>query len=460
MGQPLFHSFINYESILWLDGYNYYDYKGPKIIPGFIKFSELIQFNACKGFEDSLINKFADNLIEQCTLIILWLASTTEVFNGLNYRLVSNLFNKNYILFSSEMLTNFVHWVEKLKTDFEENGMEVLESIYAYDNSGLEKKTQILHLENIDKAGENENIDDGNIEFPISKGNENSTSLQTFGEFYLDKEDWNAISYLYIANINRMNEGWTNVIAENFSEINSIYVLKFKHYWFNKTDSRKLKSPFFHAWAVCKFSNCISVTFSIENDFASFGGDIITVQFKSDGQLSLEHKDDKTIHARHITSGRREKMGANLMLSSVGNIFHQQFRNDNNVEAFKRGNFTNLISQQTLRRIKSDAKSIERFSNDDLVDIFEIQRHLRSVLPDDPIPGYVQYIVQEPFIIHLYAKRHIEVFKLFKHDNIVLNIDATGSLIKDHQRVGNLFIIMLLHCNTMYTVLALCLLQK
>ena len=85
LGQPLFHSFINYESILWLDGYNYYDYKEPKIIPGFIQFSELIQFNACKGFEHStLIYKFTDNLIEQCTLIILWLVPTTEVFNGLN----------------------------------------------------------------------------------------------------------------------------------------------------------------------------------------------------------------------------------------------------------------------------------------------------------------------------------------------------------------------------------------
>ena len=42
---------------------------------------------------------------------------------------------------------------------------------------------------------------------------------------------------------------------------------------------------------------------------------------------------------------------------------------------------TNLISQQTLRRIKSDVKSLERFSNDDAVGIVETQKHFRSVLP-------------------------------------------------------------------------------
>ena len=42
---------------------------------------------------------------------------------------VNNLFNKNYVLLSSEKLTDFVEWVEKLNIDLEENGIEVLESI-------------------------------------------------------------------------------------------------------------------------------------------------------------------------------------------------------------------------------------------------------------------------------------------------------------------------------------------
>ena len=42
---------------------------------------------------------------------------------------VNNLFNKNYVLLSSEKLIDFVVWVEKLNIDLEENGIEVLESI-------------------------------------------------------------------------------------------------------------------------------------------------------------------------------------------------------------------------------------------------------------------------------------------------------------------------------------------
>ena len=123
-------------------------------------------------------------------------------------------------------------------------------------------------------------------------------------------------------------------------------------------------------------------------------------------------------------------MGAKFTQNSVSNTFHQQFRNENNVEAFKRGNFTDLISQQTLRKIKSDVKSRERFSNYDSVDILETQQYFRSILPDDLVPGYVQYIVQDPFIIHLYTKKQIEIFKLFKNDDTFLNIDVTGSIIR------------------------------
>ena len=55
-----------------------------------------------------------------------------------------------------------------------------------------------LPLEAADEVGEIENSDNGHIECPISRANENSTYnaiyFQTFGEFYLDKADLNAIS--------------------------------------------------------------------------------------------------------------------------------------------------------------------------------------------------------------------------------------------------------------------------
>ena len=55
---------------------------------------------------------------------------------------VNNLFNKNYLLLTSEKVTDFVECVEKLNIDFEENGIEVLESIYTVYISRLENNAQ------------------------------------------------------------------------------------------------------------------------------------------------------------------------------------------------------------------------------------------------------------------------------------------------------------------------------
>ena len=41
-------------------------------------------------------------------------------------------------------------------------------------------------------------------------------------------------------------------------------VLKFKKYWLKKPDSRKVNSPFLRARASCKFANCCSYIFYID----------------------------------------------------------------------------------------------------------------------------------------------------------------------------------------------------
>ena len=100
----------------------------------------------------------------------------------------------------------------------------------------------------------------------------------------------------------RLNIEWISLIAKKIYEINSICVLNFKHHWFKKYDNRKFKSPFFQAWGVCKFSNTISVTFSIKNDFNSIDYNAIAIGYHSNGDISLEHADNKTTLAPHIIS--------------------------------------------------------------------------------------------------------------------------------------------------------------
>eukprot|EP00800_Vazella_pourtalesii_P000768 TRINITY_DN10662_c0_g1_i8.p1 TRINITY_DN10662_c0_g1~~TRINITY_DN10662_c0_g1_i8.p1 ORF type:complete len:189 (-),score=12.91 TRINITY_DN10662_c0_g1_i8:289-795(-) len=70
LGERLFHSLINYESKLWLDGFSYYNHIAPKVISGFLQYFEICQFEACKVFEESFGNLFSDKLIEEGTLLL------------------------------------------------------------------------------------------------------------------------------------------------------------------------------------------------------------------------------------------------------------------------------------------------------------------------------------------------------------------------------------------------------
>ncbi|KAI6654487.1 hypothetical protein LOD99_883 [Oopsacas minuta] len=84
-----------------------------------------------------------------------------------------------------------------------------------------------------------------------------------------------------------------------------------------------------------------------------------------------------------------------------------------------RGNFSNLRSQECLRQIKPEAISFNRFSNDLITDISITQEYYRNLLSEKPIPGYIQYFVKEPFIMHLYVKRQIEVLKYLTKDIVL-----------------------------------------
>ena len=62
-------------------------------------------------------------------------------------------------------------------------------------------------------------------------------------------------------------------------------------------------------------------------------------------------------------------------------------------------------------------------------DVTATQQYFRYLLPESPLPGYVHYFVQDPFIIHMYSYKQLEILKLMNSKDIVLNLDATGSLI-------------------------------
>ena len=92
-------------------------------------------------------------------------------------------------------------------------------------------------------------------------------------------------------------------------------------------------------------------------------------------------------------------------------------------------NLTQSQYNLTLSQVKYEIKSESCFSNVYTDDVAATQQIFRCLLPDPPMPGYVQYFVQDLFIIHMYSYKQTKLLKLMDRKDIVLNFDATGSLI-------------------------------
>ena len=66
------------------------------------------------------------------------------------------------------MIADFVHWVDKVKSDFEENGIEVLNSIYTDSISILEKNAKNQISDAMDTTIEMENNTENHTDLPSS----------------------------------------------------------------------------------------------------------------------------------------------------------------------------------------------------------------------------------------------------------------------------------------------------
>ena len=279
MVKSLYNVFINCEAKLWVDGCIFHGCNELlDIIPGFVQFTDINLVNCCEDFTSNILNRFSDKLIERSTLVVMWIVSTLQLNNELRCRSIGNLFDKNHVLLSSDMLSEFVTWIQKLRKEFHNHGVEVLRSLYTECLVKLEKDlfldVSCPHNVPIPLLGNEEFeidlIDSCNNSISLQESIRSIDSHDQFtGEFYLDNGEWNSIYYTDVEGRGRLNRNWTNLISNKFSIVNSFCVLKFKNYWIKKNSSRKVKSSFFQASAVCKFSNCYSFYFTIEDDVTS-----------------------------------------------------------------------------------------------------------------------------------------------------------------------------------------------
>ena len=76
------------------------------------------------------------------------------------------------------------------------------------------------------------------------------------------------------------------------------------------------------------------------------------------------------------------------------------------------GNLTNLRTQDCLRKVKSEMKPKNMFTDLYMEDVLATQQYFRHTLADSRFPGYVQYFVQDPFILLMFTYKQLDILHL------------------------------------------------
>ena len=397
----------------------FYGLACPRNVFGFLEFEEICFFDECHAFIATIENTHSKRFVECTPLVVLWL-SEVQLETGLMYQ----MFGKKYAFLTSDDLKNFITWIRELRNVYDTNGIKCLESKYAEYCVLLQTNSCVplplplpLPLPDDIPDIECQNfIGTSEIDFPIQSSSE-------CGEFFLKFSEWNDIQFTNSAGQTLLVRNCTNIFADKFNDIIPMCILKFKNYWLKNPDRRKVNSPFFRARAFCKFENCCSYIFYIDEALDAVH-DGVMVKFYSEGALSPQHNNGESAFSRHLTCDKRSIMGEILVHNSVSKIYNRQFNNASN-ESICSGNLTSLKTQDCLRKVKSK----NRFSDLYMEDVLATQQFFRHLLADSRFPGYVQYFVQEPFFLHMFSYKQLEILHLVQGKDIILNLDATGSLI-------------------------------
>ena len=102
-------------------------------------------------------------------------------------------------------------------------------------------------------------------------------------------------------------------------------------------------------------------------------------------------------------------MGEKLVNNSSNNYHYKEFTASTSLEAAKHGNLNLLKYQDVLRKMKSEHES-------------------RCRMSDDTVSCY-------PIVIHMYTEEQILQFRNPQQNNLILHLDATGSVIRKIDKI-------------------------
>ena len=180
----------------------------------------------------------------------------------------------------------------------------------------------------------------------------------------------------------------------------------------------------------CLESKCLDYYVRVESEFSEQVSlnPSHDIKFYSEGYLPFQYTHKQSAYSCHLFCSECGKWSNLLVSNSVSKIYNKQLNNSSS-QGLCFGNLTSLKSQDCLWKVKAELKSKKRFSNLYMEDATATQQYFRYLLPEFPLPGYVQYFVLDPFIIYMHFYKQTEIQKLMNSEDIVLNLDVTGSVI-------------------------------
>lgn len=226
------------------------------------------------------------------------------------------------------------------------------------------------------------------------------------GTFLIYEEEWR-----HIFKAGKLHpKYYPYVLKEKFKSVNNVCVINFKSWRINK----KCFSVIVYAY--CAHSRCKRFILNIKQKANTFP---LQVEVYSTSK-NYNHEQKLT---RHVKGVERALFHKDLKVKKPL-LYRNQCISNASVLAVKRGNYEQIKSYPTLRKIRSEALSFNDRHDDDLLNLILMRR-------DSSNANYIQYI-GEPLTVYVFSKEQIFLLKNAVQQNTftALHLDATGSVVR------------------------------
>lgn len=226
---------------------------------------------------------------------------------------------------------------------------------------------------------------------------------------------------------------WTEIMDAKFREVNNLCVLKFEHHHVTSANSRKTSACFFKATATCKHLTCYDFEFKIQSE-PEDGCKEVIVAVKSFGTLDHE---ENACYARHLKGVKRSQAKKEIKYRSPSAYLTEVYDKVDPRKLVMR-NSSDTKQLMVYQKIKSEVNNEGDFDEDYFQDLRLTKKDMDMKCTNNKVKGYIQKLTFDPLSVVMFTEQQLNLVNTLNtilENNLVLYLDATGSLIKKPQEV-------------------------